>query len=71
MTEAGYNKRFAVGSIATAGSLGILIPPSIVMIVYAVATEQSVGKMFIAGIIPGLMLGAMLLVATWIAIEHL
>lgn len=67
MTEAGYNKRFAVGSIATAGSLGILIPPSIVMIVYAVATEQSVGKMFIAGIVPGLMLGVMLLTATWVA----
>lgn len=67
MTEAGYSKRFAVGSIATAGSLGILIPPSIVMIVYAVATEQSVGKMFIAGIVPGLMLGLMLLVTTWVA----
>ena len=66
MVEAGYNKRFAVGSISTAGSLGILIPPSIIMIVYAVATEQSVGKMFIAGIVPGLLLGAMLLLATWI-----
>ncbi len=67
MVEARYSQRFAVGSIATAGSLGILIPPSIVMIVYAVATEQSVGKMFIAGIVPGLLLGAMLLVTTWIA----
>jgi C4-dicarboxylate transporter, DctM subunit len=67
MIEANYSKRFAVGSVATAGSLGILIPPSIVMIVYAVATEQSVGKMFIAGIVPGLMLGAMLLGVTWIA----
>jgi C4-dicarboxylate transporter DctM subunit len=66
MLEANYSKRFAVGSIATAGSLGILIPPSIVMIVYAVATEQSVGKMFIAGIVPGLMLGGMLLVVTWV-----
>ncbi|MGW8160652.1 MAG: TRAP transporter large permease [Desulfobulbales bacterium] len=66
MIEANYSKRFAVGSISTAGSLGILIPPSIVMIVYAVATEQSVGKMFIAGIVPGLMLGAMLLFVTWV-----
>jgi len=66
MLEAKYSKAFAVGSIATAGSLGILIPPSIVMIVYAVATEQSVGKMFIAGIVPGLMLGGMLLLTTWI-----
>ena len=66
MIEANYSKRFAVGSVATAGSLGILIPPSIVMIVYAVATEQSVGKMFIAGIVPGLLLGAMLLLVTWV-----
>jgi len=66
MVGAGYSRKFAVGSISTAGSLGILIPPSIVMIVYAVATEQSVGKMFIAGIMPGLLLGAMLLVVTWI-----
>jgi len=66
MVENGYSKKFAVGSIATAGSLGILIPPSIIMIVYAVATEQSVGKMFIAGILPGLLLGAMLLLVTWI-----
>ncbi len=66
MLEAKYSKPFAVGSIATAGSLGILIPPSIVMIVSAVATEQSVGKMFIAGIVPGLMLGGMLLLVTWI-----
>ncbi len=70
MVEAGYSKRFAVGSISTAGSLGILIPPSIVMIVYAVATEQSVGKMFIAGILPGLMLGAMLLVVTWLTAKR-
>ena len=70
MVGAGYSKRFAVGSIATAGSLGILIPPSIVMIVYAVATEQSVGKMFIAGIAPGLMLGAMLLIVTWITAKR-
>ncbi len=70
MVDAGYSKRFSVGSIATAGSLGILIPPSIVMIVYAVATEQSVGKMFIAGIVPGLMLGAMLLVVTWITAKR-
>ena len=70
MVQAGYSKRFSVGSIATAGSLGILIPPSIVMIVYAVATEQSVGKMFIAGIVPGLMLGVMLLVVTWITAKR-
>ncbi len=66
MIEAGYDKRFAVGVIATAGSMGILIPPSIPMIVYADAVEESVGKMFIAGILPGVLMGILLLLATWI-----
>ncbi len=66
MIRAGYDKGFAVGTVATAGSLGILIPPSIPMIVYADAVEESVGKMFIAGILPGLMMGGFLLVVTWL-----
>ena len=66
MVKAGYDKSFAVGVIATAGSLGILIPPSIPMIVYADAVEESVGKMFIAGILPGMMMGAFLLLVTWL-----
>lgn len=66
MIQAGYDKRFAVGVIATAGSLGILIPPSIPMIVYADAVEESVGKMFIAGIIPGVLMGSFLLLTTYI-----
>lgn len=65
MIRAGYDKRFAVGTVATAGSLGILIPPSIPMIVYADAVEESVGKMFIAGILPGLLMGILLLIVTW------
>lgn len=71
MIAAGYDKRFAVGVIATSGSLGILIPPSIPMIVYADAVEESVGKLFIAGILPGLMMGLFLLVATWITAKRL
>ncbi|MDH5485488.1 MAG: TRAP transporter large permease subunit [Gammaproteobacteria bacterium] len=71
MIRAGYDKRFAVGVIATAGSMGILIPPSIPMIVYADAVEESVGKMFIAGIIPGVLMGVMLLTATWIAAKRM
>ncbi|MFW2330692.1 MAG: TRAP transporter large permease [Nitrospinota bacterium] len=67
MIAAGYDKRFAVGVIATSGSMGILIPPSIPMIVYADAVEESVGKMFIAGILPGIMMGLFLMTATWIA----
>jgi len=63
---AGYPKTYAIGTITTAGSLGILIPPSIVMIIYGVTAEQSIGKLFIAGIIPGLLIGAMLIVVTYI-----
>jgi C4-dicarboxylate transporter DctM subunit len=61
MVSAGYKKEFAVGVIANAGTLGILIPPSIVMVVYAAATEVSVGRMFMAGVIPGLIGGLMLM----------
>ncbi|BAN35628.1 TRAP dicarboxylate transporter subunit DctM [Sulfuricella denitrificans skB26] len=61
MVAAGYPKRFAVGVIATSGSLGILIPPSIVMIIYAVATSESAGKMFIAGIVPGFLLALIMM----------
>ncbi|HHY72591.1 MAG TPA: TRAP transporter large permease subunit [Bacillus bacterium] len=68
MTKFGYPKKYGVGSIATAGSLGILIPPSVPMIVYCVTVEQSVGKMFLAGIVPGIMLAAMLaFVSFWVA----
>ncbi len=64
--RAGYPKRFGVGAIGTAGALGILIPPSIVMVIYAVSTNTSVGKLFIAGIIPGILLAALLMGITWI-----
>ncbi len=66
MIAAGYDRRFALGVVATSGSLGILIPPSIPMIVYADAVEESVGKLFIAGILPGVVMGAFLLLATWL-----
>ncbi|TCS64523.1 TRAP transporter large permease [Primorskyibacter sedentarius] len=61
MRQVGYSKEFAAGVIANAGTLGILIPPSIVMVVYASATDVSVGRMFLAGVIPGLMAGMMLM----------
>ena len=66
MRQVGYSKEFASGIIANAGTLGILIPPSIVMVVYAAATEVSVGRMFLAGVIPGLMAGFMLMLAIYI-----
>jgi tripartite ATP-independent transporter DctM subunit len=52
----GYDRRLAMGSLAGAGTLGFLIPPSLIMIVYAILAEVSIGKMFIAGILPGLLL---------------
>ena len=66
MRETGYTKEFAAGVIANAGTLGILIPPSIVMVVYASATDVSVGRMFLAGVIPGLMAGFMLMLTIYI-----
>ena len=66
MVKAGYPKEFAAGVICNAGTLGILIPPSIVMVVYGAATETSVGKLFMAGVIPGLVLGLMLIVAIYV-----
>ena len=66
MVKAGYPKPFAAGVICNAGTLGILIPPSIVMVVYGAATETSVGKLFMAGVIPGILLGLMLMVAIYV-----
>ncbi|MBC9246585.1 TRAP transporter large permease subunit [Paracoccus sp. 11-3] len=63
MRQVGYTKDFAAGVICNAGTLGILIPPSIVMVVYASATDVSVGRMFLAGVIPGLLAGFMLMAA--------
>ena len=65
MIKQGFPKRFGAGVITTSGALGILIPPSIVMVMYSVATNTSVGQLFIAGIIPGLVLATMLGLTTW------
>jgi C4-dicarboxylate transporter DctM subunit len=67
MVRAGYTQAFATGVIVNAGTLGILIPPSIVMVVYAAATETSVGRLFMAGVIPGILLGTGLMVAIYVA----
>lgn len=55
----GYHPRLAIGSLAGAGTLGFLIPPSLIMIIYGVLSDTSIGKLFIAGILPGLVLGGM------------
>lgn len=56
MIRYGYGKRFAVGIVAGSSVLGMIIPPSVMLIIYAVVTEQSVGAMFVAGVLPGLLL---------------
>ena len=66
MRQVGYSKDFAAGVICTAGTLGILIPPSIVMVVYAASVEVSVGRMFLAGVIPGLLAGFMLMTTIYV-----
>ncbi|MCV6598388.1 MAG: TRAP transporter large permease [Mangrovicoccus sp.] len=66
MRQVGYSRDFAAGVICNAGTLGILIPPSIVMVVYAAAVEVSVGRMFLAGVIPGLLAGLMLMLAIYV-----
>ena len=66
MVSSGYTKEFAAGVMCNAGTLGILMPPSIVMVVYCAVTEQSVGRLFLAGIIPALLLSASLMLAIYI-----
>lgn len=59
MKKAKYDPAFATGTVAAGGTLGILIPPSIVLIVYGIQTELSIGKLFIAGILPGILLSTL------------
>ena len=65
MVKAGFPKSFGAGVITTSGGLGILIPPSIVMVMYSVSTNTSVGALFMAGVIPGIVLATMLGITTW------
>ncbi len=65
MVKAGFPNKFGAGVISTSGALGILIPPSIVMVMYSVATNTSVGALFMAGVIPGIMLACVLGGVTW------
>jgi C4-dicarboxylate transporter DctM subunit len=62
MIDRGYQKRFILGLLACGGTLGILIPPSIPLIIFGAVTEESIGKLFIAGVVPGLVLTAILIV---------
>jgi C4-dicarboxylate transporter DctM subunit len=71
MARSGYSREFAAGIVCNAGTLGILIPPSIVMVVYGAVTETSIGDLFIAGIVPGLLLTAMLMLAVAVLARRL
>ena len=71
MLHANYDKRFAVGTVATGGSIGILIPPSIAMIIYGFVTETSVPKLFMAGILPGIFLGFCLMLVAYVRAKKL
>lgn len=65
MVQHGYPRRFGVGVISTSGALGILVPPSIILVLYGVSTNTSIGALFIAGIVPGILLALMLAGVTW------
>ncbi|MEO1733877.1 MAG: TRAP transporter large permease subunit, partial [Pseudomonadota bacterium] len=65
MLQYGYNPRFAVGVVAGSSVLGMIIPPSAMLIIYSFVAEQSVGEMFLAGVIPGLMLAVAYVIAIW------
>jgi TRAP-type C4-dicarboxylate transport system, large permease component len=65
MVKRGYNKNFAAGLMASAGSIAIIVPPSIAFIVYGVLAEVSIADMFLAGIIPGLLLGLVMGIYAW------
>jgi len=66
MLQKGYSKSFTLALIATAGSIGVIIPPSIPMVVYGVSTSTSISSMFMAGFLPGLMIGGSLILVSYI-----
>jgi C4-dicarboxylate transporter, DctM subunit len=65
MVDHGFPRRFGAGVIATSGSLGLLVPPSLILILYGISTNSSIGALFMAGIVPAMLLAAMLGAVTW------
>ncbi|HYG91166.1 MAG TPA: TRAP transporter large permease subunit, partial [Azospirillum sp.] len=70
MRRRGYPDEIATGSIAAGGTLGILIPPSLTFILYGIATETSIGRLFLAGVVPGIMLTALFMAWTWWSVRR-
>ena len=66
MVAEGYPRRFGAGVITTSGALGILVPPSIILVLYGVSTNSSIGNLFLAGVMPGIVLSAMLATVTFV-----
>src|SRR3982751_1301900 len=71
MKRHGYSGRLATGTLATAGTLGILIPPSVPLVIYAVLTQEAIGKLFVAAVIPGLIatLGYMVVIRLFVTVN--
>ena len=71
MTRLGYNKKLSLGVVASVGTLGMLIPPSVSLIIFGIVTEQSIGKLFLAGIIPGLLISLFFIfvIYGWVKID--
>lgn len=63
MIDGGYPKRYAMGLVAASGTLGILIPPSVTMVIYGIVTEENIGKLFMGGLLPGILLASILIVS--------
>lgn len=72
LAKRGYDERMMIGTLAGSGTLGLLIPPSIIMIVYASATDQSIARLFIAGVLPGILLASLFMgyVMVWATLNH-
>ena len=69
MRRLGYDERLAAGAVASGGTLGILIPPSVILIIYAVIAQESVARLFAAGLLPGLVLTALHVVVIWVLLR--
>jgi tripartite ATP-independent transporter DctM subunit len=71
MTRLGYNKKLSLGVVASVGTLGMLIPPSVSLIIFGIVTEQSIGKLFLAGVIPGLLISLFFIfvIYGWVKID--